>query len=69
MVLEEVFKSIVASGPLAALLLYIWILERKERREVAKQKDDLVERILTGLNASTSALEGFQDFIKKALEK
>jgi hypothetical protein len=73
--LIQVLASVVGSGPLAALLAYVWLSERKERREKdlelalerkARQETDvaLVERVVNALNASTVSGEANQEVLK-----
>lgn len=63
--IEDVIKAVIASGPLAAVLLLIWKLERDDRIAKDKKIEDLGERSLRGLNDATIAVRDLIDSLQK----
>lgn len=61
--IEEVVKAILASGPLAAVLFLVWKLERDDRIAKDKKIEELGERALKGLHDATSAVKELTDAI------
>jgi hypothetical protein len=55
-VVTDVWNALVTSGPLAMLLGFILWRVDSERRQLQKERDALLERILTGLNNGTDSI-------------
>lgn len=53
-VAPDVWNTLITSGPLATLLGFILWRVDSERRQLQKERDALLERVLTGLNNGTA---------------
>lgn len=62
--LAQALVGIVGSGPLAALLFYVWISERDERRKKDAWTQGMLERVVSALNNSSTAQNGNQEILK-----
>lgn len=62
MELGALLRLVESGGPLlpALLLAYMWHTERKERKELQGARDQLLERVLTAMNQSTTVLEAWR---------
>lgn len=56
-VATDVWNTLITSGPLATLLGFILWRVDSERRQLQKERDALLERVLTGLNNGTHSIE------------
>lgn len=52
----DVWNTLITSGPLASLLGFILWRVDSERRQLQKERDALLERVLTGLNNGASSI-------------
>lgn len=53
---EEIIKTLLGTTPLAAVLFYMWYLERAGRIEERKENRVLTERAIKGLEDVATAL-------------
>jgi hypothetical protein len=67
----ELWNLIKTAGPFVALLGYLWLDERSDRKRIQKSHDELVERVLKGLNdatVSSNATISAGESIKNAIQ-
>lgn len=54
---NDVWNTLITSGPLATLLGFILWRVDSERRQLQKERDALLERVLTGLSNGTTSIQ------------
>lgn len=60
---NDIWTAARQAGPFAALLTtYMWLRSEAERRKLQDERDELLERVLTGMNSSTTALQDLRRF-------
>ena len=58
---NDVWNTLITSGPLASLLGFMLWRVDSERRQLQKERDALLERVLTGLNSGTVSIQSIAE--------
>lgn len=69
--IPELWSLVKTAGPFVALLSYLWLDERSDRKKIQKAHDELVERILKGLNdatTSSNSVAASSESVKNAIQ-
>lgn len=54
---QDVWTAIQKAGTASAMIMfYMWVRSETERRKLQDERDGLLERVLTGMNNSTTAI-------------